>query len=212
MPWKMSITAGFGEKDAVHLSPHQGIDFAMPTGTPIRCFNSGTVIKVGHGDGFGNSVWVKFNDGYTAVFGHLDKVSVKVGERVFNTEVIGFSGDTGHSTGPHLHLGVLNPNGHWMDPSRYVNLEQALNPKVLYGAGDWADNVARGWFQDIGRAVGNGIVEILHNALIELDHIMPEVAFTALIVGSFLKMFGAKKWSARFLIGSGVGTAWIILS
>jgi len=123
------VTAGFGATDAVHPKPHNGVYFAYALDTPIHSPCGGVVDNVAH-DGmhsFGNAVWIREPDGYRIVFGHLDRVSVHAGERIHAGDVIGLSGNSGMSTGPHLHLGVLAPNGQWIDPNRYFSPWNALH-------------------------------------------------------------------------------------
>lgn len=207
------ITSGFHEHDLAHAGHlHQGIDFATPLGTPIRAFESGIVERVTHGDGFGNAVWVKFNDGYTAVLAHLDKVYVNPGDHVYVQEIIARSGSTGHSTCPHLHLGILDPHGKWIDPSHYINLHQVTNPGVVYGSGDWAHSVVSGWFDDIGGALGNGAKGLLVELYHDLSIHMPYIVAMLLVVGGFLKMFGSKTWAPRLFIASGIGIAWKVFT
>ncbi len=83
-------------------------DFAAPTGTPIYAVQSGTVLisrPSGYNGGYGLYVVINFNDGRQAIFGHMSKVIAKEGQIVKQGDVIGYIGNTGKSTGPHLHLG-----------------------------------------------------------------------------------------------------------
>ncbi len=83
-------------------------DFAAPTGTPIYAVQSGTVLisrPSGYNGGYGLYVVINFNDGRQAIFGHMSKVIAKEGQTVKQGDIIGYIGNTGKSTGPHLHLG-----------------------------------------------------------------------------------------------------------
>ncbi|EPZ47661.1 M23 family metallopeptidase [Alicyclobacillus acidoterrestris] len=206
------ITSGWHEHDAAHSDHlHQGIDFGVAMDTPIRAFEGGVVDKVTHDNaGFGNAIWLKFNDGYTAVLGHLDKVYVKPGDHVYVQEIIARSGDSGHSTGPHLHLGIMDPHGEWINPERYINLHQVMEPSVLYGGGDWSHKVVSGWFSSIGNAIGDGVNGLLRELVHELTEQMPYIVVATLVIGGFLKMFGSKVWAPRLWIASGIGAAWMI--
>lgn len=207
------ITSVFGEKDAVHHIAHNGIDFAMPTGTWVRSFASGIVQKV-EDEGtrsFGKSVWIKLSDGYTAVYGHLSSVWVKVGDHVAARTILAKSGDTGFSTGPHLHVGILDPRGHWIDPSRYVDIDQITHPALLYGAQSWADHSVSSLFTQFGDSIGSGLHHIAVEGLLSLNDHMPEIAVTILVVGGFLKMLGAHTWSSRAFVIGGIGCAWVII-
>jgi len=89
---------------------HAGNDFAVSVGTPLAAMSTGTVVYAGEMSGYGNMVDVRYWDGTVSRFGHMSSVSVNVGQRVAPGQVVGLSGNTGHSTGPHLHL-EIHPNG-----------------------------------------------------------------------------------------------------
>lgn len=114
--------------------PHQGVDIACPVGTPL--YAVGRVIRIDRvGDNRleanGNAVWLVHDDVRYAYL-HMDTVSVKVGE-VVDGEVVGTSGNTGDSTGPHVHVGcwregptskqrpLMDPAGPWGEPSWSVH-------------------------------------------------------------------------------------------
>jgi hypothetical protein len=114
------ITAPFGSIDSVHKTPHTGIDYAMPIGSKIYAPEGGIVSRVvDYGDSsLGKAVFVKTRAGYQYIFGHLsDNTIVHEGDRVHAGDLIALSGSTGFSTGPHLHLGLLNKAGAFVDPS-----------------------------------------------------------------------------------------------
>ncbi|KAA0875659.1 M23 family metallopeptidase [Nitrincola tapanii] len=89
-------------------SPHHGIDFPAPTGTPIYATADGIVEQAGfdQGSGFGNLIVLQHNFGFKTYFAHLSRLSVKAGQYVHKGQKIGYSGNTGRSTGPHLHYEV----------------------------------------------------------------------------------------------------------
>ncbi len=95
---------------------HPGIDLGAPIGEPVKSIKRGTVREAGYTkDGYGNSVLIDSGNGLISRYAHLSKIEVTVGETVdMNTE-IGQVGITGHSTGPHLHLEVLQ-NGVSINP------------------------------------------------------------------------------------------------
>jgi hypothetical protein len=100
---------------------HTGLDYGCPEDTPIAAARSGTVIAAGWDtSGFGNRVMIDHGGGLVTLYGHLDNVTVKVGDKVQAGQQIGLSGTTGNSTGPHLHFGV-EKNGAWVDPAPYLN-------------------------------------------------------------------------------------------
>jgi len=99
---------------------HKGIDWAVPTGTAIRATCGGTVTRAGWGSGYGYCVYIKHPDGKESRYGHCSKVLVKVGQSVKQGEKIALSGNTGVSTGPHLHFEIL-VGGTQVNPLKYLN-------------------------------------------------------------------------------------------
>ena len=107
---------------------HNGTDFAAPTGTPIMASGNGTVIKAGWCGNGGNCVRIRHNTSYTTGYGHMSKIATKTGRRVRQGQIIGYVGNTGMSTGPHLHYTVSH-NG------RFINSQKLKLPsgKILSG-------------------------------------------------------------------------------
>ncbi|MCD6527953.1 MAG: peptidoglycan DD-metalloendopeptidase family protein [Desulfuromonas sp.] len=85
---------------------HSGIDIAHYVGTKVKATASGTVVSCGSVSGYGKMIKISHGDRFTSVFGHLDKIMVKRGEQVARGDVIGTMGNTGRSTGPHLHYEI----------------------------------------------------------------------------------------------------------
>ena len=98
-------------------STHQGLDFRVPTGTPVAAVNSGTVILARSLYFEGNCIVIDHGQGLLTLYLHLSEMRVKEGDRIAKSQLIGLSGGTGRATGPHLHLAVrwqgvyLNPAG-----------------------------------------------------------------------------------------------------
>jgi murein DD-endopeptidase MepM/ murein hydrolase activator NlpD len=107
------LTSGFGFRWG---RLHAGEDFAVPIGTDLAAMSTGTVDFAGPESGFGNLVRVRYWDGTISYFGHMSSISVNVGESVAAGQVVGQSGNTGHSTGPHLHLEIHPNGGQAVDP------------------------------------------------------------------------------------------------
>ena len=107
---------------------HNGTDFAAPTGTPIMASGNGTVIKAGWCGNGGNCVRIRHNTSYTTGYGHMSKIATKTGRRVRQGQIIGYVGNTGMSTGPHLHYTVSH-NG------KFINSQKLKLPsgKILSG-------------------------------------------------------------------------------
>ena len=107
---------------------HNGTDFAAPTGTPIMASGNGTVIKAGWCGNGGNCVRIRHNSSYTTGYGHMSKIATRTGRRVRQGQIIGYVGNTGMSTGPHLHY-TVSYNG------KFVNSQKLKLPsgKILSG-------------------------------------------------------------------------------
>ncbi|MGH8296691.1 MAG: M23 family metallopeptidase [Steroidobacteraceae bacterium] len=129
------ISSGFGERVDPFTGGeefHEGIDFAAPRGTPIHAVAAGIVTWAGRRGGYGNMVQVDHGNGYSTRYGHAEKVLVHVGETVQRGDVIALVGDTGRSTGPHVHFEVLK-GGHEVNPAHFVALRAAST--TFAGAG-----------------------------------------------------------------------------
>lgn len=98
---------------------HKGIDWGVPQGTPVYASCGGVVAKAGWGSGYGNVVYINHPDGKQTRYGHLSRVLVKAGQSVSQGQKIALSGNTGVSTGPHLHFEIL-VNGTHVNPLKYL--------------------------------------------------------------------------------------------
>lgn len=98
---------------------HAGTDVGVPTGTTVRASRAGQVTVAGWLGGYGNCVMIDHGDGVVTVYGHLSEVTVSVGEYVDQGERVALSGNTGRSTGPHLHF-EIRINGSPVDPEPYL--------------------------------------------------------------------------------------------
>ncbi len=110
------ITQSFGKTEAgkkLYVNgTHNGIDLRAPMGTPVKAMASGTIAGIGdtdtqcYGVSFGKFILIKYDNGLASTYGHLSLIKVSIGERVIVGQVVGYSGNTGYSTGPHLHVSV----------------------------------------------------------------------------------------------------------
>jgi len=98
---------------------HEGIDFTCPIGTEIYSTGNGTVERVEYnGRGYGNHVIISHGFGYSTLYGHLSRFAVRPGQKIKRGDIIGYAGNTGSSTGPHLHYEVIK-NGKKINPINY---------------------------------------------------------------------------------------------
>jgi murein DD-endopeptidase MepM/ murein hydrolase activator NlpD len=116
------ISSGFGIR--VHpilgdVRMHTGVDYAVGTGYPIRAAGPGVVVWAGPRGGYGNAVIIDHRNGLATLYGHQSKVNVTVGDKVSAGQVVGFVGQTGMATGPHLHFEVRE-FGTPVDPLLYL--------------------------------------------------------------------------------------------
>ena len=100
---------------------HQGLDFRVPTGTPVAAMNSGTVLLARFLYFEGNCVVIDHGQGLLTLYFHLSEFNVKEGDPVKRGQIVGLSGGTGRATGPHLHVAV-RWQGTYLDPARLMQL------------------------------------------------------------------------------------------
>ncbi|MEV5798137.1 LysM peptidoglycan-binding domain-containing M23 family metallopeptidase [Streptomyces collinus] len=118
-----TIGTGYHVPGAMWSSGHHtGVDFVVPTGTPVKAVAAGTVVSAGWGGAYGNQVVLRLGDGHYAQYGHLSQLSVSAGQTVTAGQQVGLSGATGNVTGPHLHFEIrTTPNyGSDVDPVGYL--------------------------------------------------------------------------------------------
>ena len=117
------VTSHFGNRTSPFsgiLKFHEGIDIAAQTGTQVMAPADGVVVKAGFGTGYGNMVEISHGYGMKTLYAHNSRLNVKAGQRVKRGDVIAYVGDTGSSTGPHLHYEV-RVNGLPFNPVKYLN-------------------------------------------------------------------------------------------
>lgn len=118
-----TITSKYGERSAPTAgasSNHAGIDISVPRGTLVTSTEAGTIQSVGSNNARGNYISVLYDSGYNGIYQHLDSSLVKAGQRVAEGAALGLSGNTGISTGPHLHFEVKDTTGKTIDPELYL--------------------------------------------------------------------------------------------
>jgi len=122
-PWvtpmgKFELTSCFGPRWG---TAHQGIDFANVAGTPIRAIGAGTVFAAGWNyTGYGISVVIDHHNGYFTHYAHASRLAVHPGQKVAAGQVIAYEGNTGDSTGPHLHFEVHKGMWNQIDPAPWL--------------------------------------------------------------------------------------------
>ncbi len=124
---KYELSASFAQNGGMWAHKHSGQDFAVPIGTNVVAAHGGTVVKAGGngaGDGpaYGNAIVIKHGNGTYSQYAHLSKINVKIGQVVKTGQSIAKSGNTGNSSGPHLHFEIrTTPNyGSAVDPVAFL--------------------------------------------------------------------------------------------
>ncbi|MEE4493816.1 M23 family metallopeptidase [Streptomyces sp. BE230] len=116
-----TITSTFGQAGSMWSSGyHTGLDFAAPTGTPIKAIHTGTVKSAGYSGSYGYRTVLELEDGTELWFCHQSSMDVSIGQKVTTGDTIGRVGATGNVTGPHLHLEVHTPDGTGIDPMPWL--------------------------------------------------------------------------------------------
>lgn len=125
---KYTLSASYGNDGSRWAHKHSGQDFAVPIGTNVMAAHAGTVVKAGGngaGDGpaYGNAIVIKNGDGVYSQYAHLSRIDVKVGQQVTTGQHIAQSGNTGNSSGPHLHFEIrTTPNyGSAVNPVNFLH-------------------------------------------------------------------------------------------
>ena len=101
------------------VRPHLGVDYAAPVGTPVQAVGSGVVVAAGSGGAGGRMVRLRHSSGFETTYMHLSRIAVRVGSRVEQSQVIGYVGSSGLSTGPHLDFRIYQ-HGRPVDPRRII--------------------------------------------------------------------------------------------
>ena len=111
------FTSGYGQRWG---KLHKGVDWGVPVGTTVFASSAGTVVRADYNGGYGLCVLISHPDGKMTRYAHNSKLLVSVGQHVEQGETIAKSGNTGRSTGPHVHFEII-VNGKAVNPLKYVN-------------------------------------------------------------------------------------------
>jgi hypothetical protein len=187
---KFRLTGKFGELSPVRgMQPHSGIDLAMPEGTTLRAIKDGVIDRVFDGTGaIGKGVSIRFPDGTHAIYGHMSDVKTHVGEHVHAGEIIGLSGNTGNSTGAHLHFSLRNPDGSLIDPTPIADKVANMSgndyvtgpiPKLFDAGGD----AVREHAAEMSKEIALGICDALKEFLLEATLIGSAVMIILKVAG-----------------------------
>ncbi len=127
-----TVTSGFGYRSdpfgtETKQTMHSGIDIAVSMDSAVFSVFGGTVVSAEYDDVGGNFIKIDHNNGFESYYGHLSQFKVSEDEKVSAGQIIGYSGDSGKVTGPHLHFGLYY-KGNPVDPDVYLNITNLLSP------------------------------------------------------------------------------------
>ncbi|CAB4128163.1 Peptidase M23 [uncultured Caudovirales phage] len=148
---------------SVTTKPHGGMDIGVPEGTSVKAAKDGEVIHTGYNpDGFGHNVIIQHADGYQTLYGHLSSKAMQKGDKVTAGQLVGLSGNTGFSTGPHLHFQVQKEiNGKTYDPAAYItgstNLESSSAASGVHSDSAANDAVTNALFSSSSGSLFSGV-------------------------------------------------------
>lgn len=219
---KFRISSGYGELSEVRNNiPHNGIDIPMPENTVLRSVTDGYVERILHNNSIGNGLVIKDQEGRSFIYGHLNKIEVQgPGERIAKGQEIALSGNTGNSTGPHLHFAEKDPSGHFVDPTH-------LGPDVAAMSGDgfnlgqflldkynhFADKVISAEMSTVVQPAQHTLQDWLISLGHTLTDLMPEIGTGITIAAGIAIMFTGNfpKYFVRWGFAMMGVISWIIL-
>nr|WP_274362787.1 MULTISPECIES: M23 family metallopeptidase [unclassified Paenibacillus] len=208
---KFKLTSPFGVFEEIRDGrAHNGIDLAMPEGTQLRSIVDGVVEKVvDYGaQNIGKGVIIRTDDGTQLIYGHMEKVSVRPGDHVDVGEFIGLSGNTGHSTGPHLHFGMMK-DGEYIDPTPLADTIAKMSGKhelwkgPLWQLGEHAKGLITGAVESAQEAaieaMKHKIFTFLHAAgevLLDMSYGVTLVGCAVLIILKVAGLLQGYRWAS----------------
>lgn len=194
---KYNITSRYMERESFRSHGHSGIDLSMPNHSPLRSLKDGTISRIVDykSENVGKGIFVKWEDGKTAIYGHLSEYGkYKVGDHVHAGDVIGYSGNSGHVVGKnggyHLHFG-LKEDGRFIDPSPYSDALQNMNePSFLKTLIAKHETVSRKSFS-FSEWFNNDVYSSFMEIKLNLINLFLSVDYTFLMenIQNFFKLF-----------------------
>jgi hypothetical protein len=121
-PLRGRVNSEFGRRSSPYggaAERHEGLDISVPLGTPVMCPAPGRVVTAGGGGDYGRHVMIDHGNGVRSLYGHMSKVEVRTGQLVEKGTILGLTGSTGRSTGPHLHY-ELRVAGKAVNPRKFL--------------------------------------------------------------------------------------------
>ncbi|UGB31726.1 M23 family metallopeptidase [Metabacillus sp. B2-18] len=197
---KFKITSPYGARESFRTHPHTGMDVNFPSGTGIHSVHSGVVEKVvNYGDeNLGKGIFVKGENGETTIYGHMRDISISEGQRVSEGTMIGHSGSTGHSTGPHLHFAEKNAEGNFVDPTHHFEQLTAMSANSVTDQSNWfldsvnsfSDYIINKEVEFIFKPIGIGIKNMAIDLFWYIQTNIPEIMGSITLLAAALIILG----------------------
>jgi hypothetical protein len=123
------VSSPFGAIDNMHVTPHTGIDLVMKSGTELFSPVDGVVERiVDYGsENIGKGIIIKSDSGENVILGHLSDIKTSVGQHINQGDFVALSGNTGYSSGSHLHLGMRSENGSFINPEKLLQKDGVIS-------------------------------------------------------------------------------------
>lgn len=212
MPMKFRITSEYGALEEVrHGRAHTGIDLAMPKGTELHSIAEGTIDRIVNNSSLGKGVYVRADNGDVHLYGHLDSVKVRVGEHIDKGELLGFAGNTGHSTGNHLHFSLIR-DGHYVDPSSLVDVVQHYSGEIagpsILGVSGPASWVAKKVAKKAGEHILDAETHIVHSLRDHILHFLYETSLAIVELSYGIALIGTAVFIILGVMGLRNGFRW----
>jgi hypothetical protein len=210
---KFVLTSKFGALEEVrNFKPHTGVDIRLPEGTPLSAIQDAIVERVMDygGENLGKGVMLQLHDGSHAIYGHLSHINVKEGALVKAGQTIGLSGNTGHTTGAHLHFAMKDAANHFVDPTNVaLSIKGPLWKAAEKGGEKAVDHLGPQFVNGLLDMVGSGA----HHLIDLLTLKMPFIGgVTVLTCGLLMLITGdVSKYLARCFIGLTGVIVWLML-
>jgi hypothetical protein len=216
---KFVRTSDFGAMELVRNNvPHTGVDYSMSENSMLYSVGEGIVKKiVDYGDvNAGKTLILQLENGQEAVYGHLNEWLVKEGQKVHMGDPVALSGNTGHSTGAHLHFGIKE-NGSFVDPEQYEPIiqswsespwQQLLDQGKVNQYKEGADQISGmlpNFAEEMAQAFIDKMGEAAHYLGIWLLNVAPDTLLTVGMIGvlgAIASIPQSGKWASGFICAS----------
>jgi hypothetical protein len=211
-------TSDFGAIDVIRGNkPHTGVDYSFAEGTKLEAVGDGVIERIADfgADNAGKTLYLRLDDGTTAIYGHLSEFKAEVGTRVSEGQIVALSGNTGVSTGPHLHFGLKAPSGEFIDPAQYEPMIASMGANTnwfMRKYNEASDYIVGKEVEFILEPIGRGLERVITGSIDAIYGVLPEIGALITVIGGAMIMLtgNPSKWLARWALGIGLIIVWKI--